>query len=568
MHINHPNLWLYSFLSRFQRPPSYKGKIMLVAFLGTHVPLLTLLLYFLTTNSSSFEMTLRVLGIALVATLTGTLLTLYALHNLLAPVILTFLTLREYSNKKKLPNLPTKFTDEVGILMADTVRTIKQLDEVIQHLTNYDNLTGLPNQALFQDRLQQALIRSQDNNRLLAVISLKLKNLSEINNALGRDAGDLLLREAAQRLSASLRSTDLLSRVAKDEFALAQTDLAASEDILPLCKKILSTFSTTFFIENKPLHISVSLGIAVYPFDGSQVDQLWENASTAMYLARRQAQNNYQFFGADMKAQLQERLTLENELRHALTRNEIHLHYQPRVELHHNQIVGVEALVRWQHPELGFVSPVKFIPIAEANGLIVPIGEWVLRTACTQNRIWQEAGLPPIRMAVNLSARQFEQSDLVERINQILEETGMDVAYLELEVTESLFVDNIQNTINILQQLRDRGITLALDDFGTGYSSLNYLRHFPIDTLKIDRSFVRDVVADPHNAAVTNAIISLAKSLELKITAEGVETQDQFEYIKSQGCNEIQGYYFSRPVPADALARLLQTGVTGSESAL
>lgn len=541
---------------------------MLVAFLGTHVPLLTLLLYFLTTNSSSFEMTLRVLGIALVATLTGTLLTLYALHNLLAPVILTFLTLREYSNQKKLPNLPTKFTDEAGILMADTVRTIKQLDEVIQHLTNYDNLTGLPNQSLFQDRLQQALIRSQDNNRLLAVISLKLKNLSEINNALGRDAGDLLLREAAQRLSASVRQTDLLSRVAKDEFALAQTDLAASEDILPLCKKILSTFSTTFFIENKPLHISVSLGIAVYPFDGSQVDQLWENASTAMYLARRQAHNNYQFFGADMKAQLQERLTLENELRHALTRNEIHLHYQPRVELHHNQIVGVEALVRWQHPELGFVSPVKFIPIAEANGLIVPIGEWVLRTACTQNRIWQEAGLPPIRMAVNLSARQFEQSDLVERINQILEETGMDVAYLELEVTESLFVDNIQNTINILQQFRDRGITLALDDFGTGYSSLNYLRHFPIDTLKIDRSFVRDVVADPHNAAVTNAIISLAKSLELKITAEGVETQDQFEYIKSQGCNEIQGYYFSRPVPADALARLLQTGVTGSESAL
>ncbi len=541
---------------------------MLVAFLGTHVPLLTLLLYFLTTNSSSFQMTLRILGIALVATLTGTVLTLYALHNLLAPVILTFLTLREYSNQKKLPNLPTKFTDEAGILMADTVRTIKQLDEVIQHLTNYDNLTGLPNQALFQDRLQQALIRSQDNNRLLAVISLKLKNLSEINNALGRDVGDLLLREAAQRLSEIVRQTDLLSRVAKDEFALAQTDLIASEDILPLCKEILSTFSTNFFIENKPLHISVSLGIAVYPFDGSQVDQLWGNANTAMYEARRQAQSSYQFFGAEMKAQLQERLTLENELRHALARNEIHLHYQPRVDLNHNQIVGVEALVRWQHPELGFVSPVKFIPLAEANGLIVPIGEWVLRTACTQNRIWQEAGLPPIRMAVNLSARQFDQSDLVERITQILEETGMDVAYLELEVTESLFVDNIQNTINILQQLRDRGITLALDDFGTGYSSLNYLRHFPIDTLKIDRSFVRDVVADPHNAAVTNAIISLAKSLELKITAEGVETQDQFEYIKSHGCNEIQGYYFSRPIPADALAKLLQTGVTGSESAI
>ncbi|WP_242031904.1 putative bifunctional diguanylate cyclase/phosphodiesterase [Microcoleus sp. FACHB-672] len=539
---------------------------MLVAFLGTHVPLLTLLLYFLTINTSSFQMTLRVLGIALVATLIGTAATLYAIHNLLAPVILTFLTLREYLNQKKLPNLPTKFTDEAGILMADTVRTIKQLDEVIQHLTNYDNLTGLPNQALFQDRLQQALIRAQDNNRLLAVISLKLKNLSEISNALGRDAGDLLLREAAQRLSASVRPTDLLSRVAKDEFALAQTELTVSEDILPLCKEILSTFSTTFFIENKPLHLSVSLGISIYPFDGSQVDQLWENASTAMYQARQQAQSNYQFFGAEMKAQLQERLTLENELRYALTRNEIHLHYQPRVDLGHNQIVGVEALVRWQHPELGFVSPVKFIPIAEANGLIVPIGEWVLRTACTQNRIWQQAGLPPIRMAVNLSARQFEQSDLVERINQILEETGMDVSYLELEVTESLFVDNVQNTINILQQLRDRGITLALDDFGTGYSSLNYLRHFPIDTLKIDRSFVRDVVADPHNAAVTNAIISLAKSLELKITAEGVETQDQFEYIKSQGCNEIQGYYFSRPIPADALATLLQTGVTGHES--
>lgn len=538
---------------------------MLVAFLGTHVPLLTLLLYFLTSSPSSVQMTLRVLGIALVATLTGTILTLYALHNLLAPVILTFLTLREYSSHKKLPNLPIKFKDEVGILMADTVRTIQQLDDVIQHLTNYDNLTGLPNQVLFQDRLQQALSRSQDNNRLLAVISLKLTNFTEINNALGRSAGDLLLRETAQRLSATVRPTDLLGRIGKDEFALAQTDLSASEDVLPLCQELLSTLSTPFLIENKALHLTVCLGIAVYPFDASQVEQLWQNANTAMYQARRQGQSNYQFFGAEMKAQLQERLTLENELRHALTRNEIHLHYQPRVELNSGQIVGVEALVRWQHPELGFVSPVKFIPIAEANGLIVPIGEWVLRTACIQNRIWQEAGLPPIRMAVNLSARQFEQANFVERIKQILKETGMDVAYLELEVTESLFVDNIQHTINILQQLRDSGITLALDDFGTGYSSLNYLRHFPIDTLKIDRSFVRDVVVDQHNAAVTNAIIALAKSLDLKITAEGVETQDQFEYIKAQGCNEIQGYYFSRPVPAAALAELLQTGVKSNQ---
>ncbi len=531
---------------------------MLIAFLGTHVPLLTLLIYFLVSNSYSFEMTVRVLVIALVATLVGTGITLYALHNLLAPVVVTYLALRAYLSKKRLPKLPTHFTDEVGTLMADTVKTITKLDEVIEHLTNYDDLTGLPNRVLFTDRLQQALSRSQDQTRLLAVICLHLNNFREINNALGSSAGEQLLRGVAQRLRASVDRSDLICRLSSDEFVIALPDLTASEDVVPFCQLLLERLLLPIFLQGHEVHIEPSVGIAVYPFDGDSVEQLLQNANTAIDEAKRRAPNNYQFYGADMNVQLQERLGLENQLRHALERNELQLHYQPQVDTNSGEIIGVEALVRWQNPELGAVSPVKFIPIAEANGLIIPIGEWVLRTACTQTRLWQDAGLPPLRIGVNLSARQLAQPNLVERISQILAETELDVAYLELEVTESLIMENVQHSINVLQQLHDMGITLALDDFGTGYSSLSYLRRFPIDILKIDRSFVRDVVVNSEDAAVTNAIITLAKSLGLHITAEGVETQEQFEYMKSHECNKIQGYYFSRPITAPAMGELLK----------
>ncbi|HEY9850268.1 MAG TPA: bifunctional diguanylate cyclase/phosphodiesterase [Leptolyngbyaceae cyanobacterium] len=531
---------------------------MAVAFLGTHVPLLTLLVYFLVINSFSLNATLRILGIALIATLIGTGITLYALHKLLTPIVLTYLAQRAYINEKKLPNLPTKYTDEVGILMADTVQTITKLDEVIDHLTNYDAITSLPNRVLFAERLQQALLRTQEKNRLLAVMALKLNNFREINNGMGNSASNQLVRVVAQRLSGSISSLDLLCRISSDEFAIALTELTASEDVVSLCELLLERLALPINLNGNQITPLASIGIAIYPFDGDSPEQLLRSAHTAVDEADRTIANNYQFYSANMNSQLQERLALESHLRHALQRNELQLHYQPRVDIHNNTIVSVEALLRWQNRKLGFVSPVKFIPIAEANGLIIPIGEWVLRTACTQNKLWQEAGLEPIRVAVNLSARQLAQPNLVQLVSSILEETQLNPAYLELEVTESLMMDNVEKSMSVLQQLHELGIQLALDDFGTGYSSLNYLRRFPIDTLKIDRSFVREIVSNSHDAAVTNTIITLAKSLDLNITAEGVETKEQYEYIKAQGCHEIQGYYFSPPITSLAMTALLK----------
>lgn len=565
--LSKTNLHLYSFLSRFHHPKSYKGKIMLVAFLGTHIPLLTLLGYFVVSSSFTSEVKVRIILIALLATLVGTALTLYALHNLLAPVTLTFMALREYLSKKTLPNLPTKFTDEAGILMADTSHTINKLDEVIQYMVNYDDLTGLPNRVLFRDRLQQALSQAQSNNQLFAVISLSLDRLNNINNTLGHNTGNLLLRSAAQRLATCIGDTDVLSRFGSNKFAILQPNLTSINDAITLSQKLLNTLSKPVLLDGNVVRTGASIGIAIYPNDCTDVDQLLKNADTAMYQTKKQGSNNYQFYSAELNANLQERLTLENELHDALKRGEMLLHYQPKVSLISGRIIGVEALLRW-HSTRGSVSPAKFIPIAEETGLIVPIGEWVLHTACAQNRTWQKNGLPPIKMAVNLSARQFKQPNLVQVIAKILKETDLDANYLELELTESLIIENVQQTITILQQLHDMGIVLSLDDFGTGYSSLSYLKRFPIDILKIDQSFVRDLVFNSDDAAITEAIISLAHSLRLGVIAEGVETQEQLDYLQANGCNEIQGYYFSRPLPADVLTKLLEEGKKLNCSAL
>ena len=551
------SLHLYLLLSRLRHLKSYQSKILLVAFLGTHIPLLALIVYFLL-STSTFELTGRVLITTIFATLGGTGLTLCALHNLLAPVVLTSQALREYRNERKLPDLPTGFTDQVGTLMADALLTIKKLEELIEHVSSYDNLTGLPNRTLFQNRLQQALSQSPFKDKPLTVILVGLDGFKNINSTLGHSAGDLLLKQATQRLSNCLGETDILSRFGGDEFAIIQTQLTSSDSAIALSKEILNTLSKPFLLKGQQVYISASIGISIYPFDNTNVNQLLQNADNALYQAKQKGRNNYQFYSAQMNAKLQERLNLERELHKALKRGELLLHYQPRVDLHSGRMIAVEALLRWQSPTLGFVSPAKFIPIAEENGLIVPIGEWVLRHACTQNQIWQMSGLPPVRMAVNLSARQFEQQNLVELVTEVLEETGLEANYLELEITESLVMDDVQQSIAILKQLHERGIALALDDFGTGYSSLNYLKRFPIDTLKIDQSFVHHIASDPNDAAVIRAIIALGSSLQLNITAEGVETQEQLDYLMLHRCDEVQGYYFSRPVPADSLRTLLE----------
>lgn len=552
------NLYLYSFLSRFPYLKTYKRKIMLVAFLGTHIPLLTLLAYFVISSSFTFEIKVRIILIALLATLVGTALTLYALHNLLAPVTLTFLALREYLSKKTLPNLPTEFTDEAGILMADTSHTIKKLDQVIQYMANYDDLTGLPNRVLFRDRLQQTLSQAQTNNQLFAVISLSLDRLNNINNTPGHSTGDLLLRSAAQRLATCVHNTDVVSRIGSNKFAILQSNLTSLDDVVNLSQKLLNTLSKPVLLNGNAVRTGASIGISIYPSDCTNVDQLLENADTAMYQTKRQGSNNYQFYSAELNANLQERLTLENELHDALKQGEMVLHYQPKVSLISGRIIGVEALLRWQSSTYGSVSPAKFIPIAEESGLIVSIGEWVLSTACAQNRTWQKNGLPPLKMAVNLSARQFKQPNLVQMIAKILNETDLNANYLELELTESLIIENVQQTITTLQQLHDMGIVLSLDDFGTGYSSLSYLKRFPIDILKIDQSFVRDLVFNSDDAAITEAIISLAHSLCLGVIAEGVENQEQLDYLQANGCNEIQGYYFSRPLAVADITKLLE----------
>ncbi|BAY11322.1 putative bifunctional diguanylate cyclase/phosphodiesterase [Calothrix sp. NIES-2098] len=567
MQIKH-KLYLYSSLAQLGLiKKSYIAKIMLVAFIGTHVPLLTLIISFVTSNSYSWEIAMRVLLIALLATLVGTAATIFVLHYLLAPVILTSAALQDYLHHKKLPELPTEFADEAGTLMADTSQTLYKLDELIHQISNYDNLTGLPNRDLFRDRLYHNVSQSQNYQQLVAVLLLGIDDFTGISHALGHETGNQLLRTVAQRLNSGLGKTDILAHLNQDEFAIACTNILSFESVIKRSQLLLSTLSKPFAIEGQQIHLTASIGIAINEIsdvsdnpsgERNSVDRLLQQAHIALYQAKQQGRSQYQFYSPEMNAQLQERLTLENELRGALERGEMVVYYQPLVDIHTRQITALEALVRWQHPTRGLVSPAKFIPIAEDNGLIVAIGEWVLRTACAQNRAWQLAGLQQIRMSVNLSARQFELPNLVEVVRQVLQETELPASYLELEVTESFLMGNIQHSVNTLKQLRELGIWIALDDFGTGYSSLNYLKRFPVNMLKIDRSFVQDVTSNPDSAAVTNAIIALAKSLQLKITAEGIETQQQLEYLQERGCQEGQGFYFGIPAPADRITDLLK----------
>lgn len=551
---------LYSSLANFGLlNKSYIAKIMLVTFLGTHVPLLVLVFSFVTSNSYSWEMTVRVLVIALLATLVGTAATLYALRLLLAPVILTSAALQDYLNTNSLPELPTQFVDEAGTLMANTSQTLHKLDELIHYITNYDDLTGLPNRDLFCERLHQTLSQAHKDQRLVAVLLLGIDDFTGLSHALEHETSNFLLRAIAQRLTTCMAQTDVLAHLIGDEFAIARMEISTFESVIKLSQLLLSTLAKPFSIQGSLIRITASIGMTINQVDDSNnVDQLLQQARMALYQAKQQGRSKYQFYSPEINAQLQERLALENDLHGVLERGEMLVYYQPLIDLHSRQVIATEALVRWQHPTQGLVSPAKFIPIAEANGLIVPLGEWVLRTACAQNRAWQLAGLSPIRISVNLSARQFEQPNLVEIVSQVLQETGLEASYLELEVTESCLIADIQQSIKTLIQLRELGISLALDDFGTGYSSLNYLKSFPVNKLKIDRSFVQDVMSNPDSAAVTDAIIALAKSLRLKITAEGVESQQQLEYLQMRGCHEVQGFYFSRPVPADTIPQMLE----------
>ncbi len=434
----------------------------------------------------------------------------------------------------------------------------QRAEKQIKHLAYHDTLTGLPNRVLFHDRLQQALSHAVREEHPMGVMFLDLDRFKIINDTLGHDVGDELLKAVSQRLINCIRQGDTVVRLGGDEFTIILPVITKAEDAAFVAQKILVTLAEPFLLNHQELHITSSIGISLYPNDGTNTQTLIKNADIAMYRAKDLGKNNYQFYTADMNSRALETINLENALRHALERNELLLHYQPQIDIRTGRIVGVEALVRWQHPEFGLVSPVKFIPIAEETNLIIPIGEWVLRTACEQGVRWRELGLPVWRMAVNLSARQFRHQDLLQPIRRILQETGFDPHHLELEITESLIMQGAGKTIAILEALDEMGIRLSLDDFGTGYSSLSYLKRFPIDTVKIDRSFVRDIHTDPNDAAITSAIIAMAHSLRLSVIAEGVETEEQLAFLRERNCNEYQGYYFSKPLPAEQIERLVR----------
>lgn len=436
----------------------------------------------------------------------------------------------------------------------------KRTERAMRHMAHHDALTDLPNRTLFRDRLTHAMAQADRYQQKLAVMFLDLDRFKAINDTLGHNVGDQLLRQAADRLRKCVRECDTVARLGGDEFTVIVEDVGDRDTAAVVAQKIIDAFSQAFHLGGHEVFVTPSVGITLYPDDGEHLDNLLRNADAAMYRAKEYGRNNYQFYTPEMNVRARERLLLENALRRALLREEFVLHYQPRVDLRSGRVIGAEALLRWRHPELGLVPPREFVPILEETGLIIPVGEWVLREACRQNRAWQDLGLPPVRMAVNLSARQFMQRDLAGLVDLVLAETGLDAAYLELEITEQVLLEHTAGNAATLERLRALGVHIAIDDFGTGYSSLSYLKRLPIHTLKIDQSFVRDITLDSDGAAIVSAIIAMACNLRLNVLAEGVETEAQLSFLRAQGCNEIQGYSFSYPLTAQEFERLLRDG--------
>jgi diguanylate cyclase (GGDEF)-like protein/PAS domain S-box-containing protein len=452
---------------------------------------------------------------------------------------------------------------ENGVLVGyegtnEDITARRVAEERVQFLAYYDALTGLPNRTLLQDRVTKALAAARRQNHQVALLFLDLDGFKIINDSLGHAVGDLFLQEFAERLKTWAREQDTVARVGGDEFLIVLTGIRDVADAAVTAERLINSMTAEFLVQGHSLRISCSIGVSIFPKHGTDCETLIKNADAAMYGAKDSGRNNFRFFSDEINEQVMERLTLARGLRSALEKEQLFLVYQPQMEIATGRITGLEALLRWQHPQLGLVPPDRFIRIAENSGLIVPIGEWVLRTACRQARKWQDDRLPPVSMAVNVSAVQFRQQGFCNLIRRVLLETGLAPQYLELELTESLLLADAEVTLSVVEELKAIGITLAIDDFGTGYSSFSYLRQFRVSKLKIDRSFIKDSATNPDDSAITAAIISMAKSLRLKVIAEGVENEAQMSFLRKHQCDEIQGYYFSKPLPAADVADTLQ----------
>ena len=446
----------------------------------------------------------------------------------------------------------------VGVMgISRDITERKQAEEKIEHMAYHDQLTGLPNRILLTDRINQVLARGRRQSNLAVILFLDLDRFKFINDSLGHDAGDKLLKAVAERLKKSTRKSDTLARHGGDEFTILIQDLSKIEYITNLIERVFTAFEAPFNLEGRKFFITISMGVSIYPNDGEDAEALLKNADIAMYRAKEEGKNSYQLFTNAMHENTTARLNLEYKLRKAIEKEEFVLHYQPQVDITTGEVIGMEALLRWQDPKEGLIPPGNFIPLAEDTGLIVPIGEWVLRTACIQNKMWQERGFKPVTMSVNVSMRQFKQKDFVDIVKVTLKETNLNPQYLELELTETILMDDVESVIKKLHELKALGIRLSIDDFGTGYSSLEYLKRMPIDMLKIAQEFVKDINVDLNDVAIAKATIQMAQSMGLEVIAEGVETIEHQRILTDLHCNKTQGYLFSKPVPPEEFERLL-----------
>jgi diguanylate cyclase (GGDEF)-like protein len=442
----------------------------------------------------------------------------------------------------------------------------KRTEDHIFRMAYYDDLTRLPNRVLFQDRLRQAIVSAERNNNLAAVLLLDIDNFKRINDTFGHHMADQLLSGIGDRLNDTMRKTDsiahqsgteLFARIGGDEFTVLLNEIRGVADAARIAKRIIESLSRPFTLDNNEIFITTSIGMAIFPDDGRDVDSLLKNADAALYHAKEQGKNNFQYYRQSMNAAAFERLTMENDLRKAIERNELLLYYQPQIDLRTGKISGMEALLRWNHHVRGMIMPSDFIPLAEDTGLIIPISKWIMHTACVQNKAWQKEGLQTIPVSVNLSSLQFRQKNILGTILQVLEKSKLKPDYLILEITESSLMENTEETFATLNALSELGLRLAIDDFGTGYSSLSYLKRFPLYAIKIDRSFIKGIPTNPGDAAIVKAIIAMAHSLELQVVAEGVETEEQLDFLRNVVCDEMQGFLFSRPLPSEELSKLL-----------
>jgi diguanylate cyclase (GGDEF)-like protein/PAS domain S-box-containing protein len=447
---------------------------------------------------------------------------------------------------------------ELAVRIASLAIERTQYEAYIRHIAHHDPLTGLPNRLLLEDRMRQAIAQANRRRGRIALLFIDLDHFKNVNDSLGHHIGDVLLQAVARRMEHCMREGDSVARLGGDEFVICVSDVNQTRDASAVAQKIQEELAQPFIVEGNSLQIGSSIGIALYPLDGADVEELMKAADAAMYEAKSKGRANYQFYTPELNIASQQRMIVSNQLRQAFARGQLSVHYQPLVNIGSGAIVGTEALLRWDHPEMGMVSPAHFISLLEELGLMSDVGKWILHTACAQNRAWQRAGLPPIRMSVNLSARQFYGSDLAATVAEILHGTGLAPNWLDLEITESLILDNSEQVIEAMRRLKEMGVSLSLDDFGTGYSSLSYLRRFPVDRLKIDNSFISDIVIDAHAADIVRSILALAQKFGLSVVAEGVETEAQLGYLRQQGCPEMQGHLFSSALPAEQMGELLR----------